>query len=96
MKTLEESRKRIDEIDNEIIKLYEERMHVVKDVINYKLMNNIAILDSNRESKMLKNNLNKIKDNDLKCYYIDVLKGFLIASKDMQKDILDSYNNKDK
>ena len=89
MNKLEECRKEIDEIDTKIIELYEKRMSVVKDVIEYKIENGIPVLDSNRESKMLENNLKKIKNDSYKEYYENVLKGFLTASKDMQKDILD-------
>ena len=37
MNKLEECRKRIDDIDSKIIKLFEERMDVVKEVTSYKL-----------------------------------------------------------
>ncbi len=90
MKTLEESRILIDEIDNKIIELYEKRMQVVKDVIEYKIENNIPILDANRESSMLSKNLKKINNEEFKKYYEDVLKGYLKASKAMQQDILNS------
>ena len=64
MKTeLEIYRDKIDEIDTKIIELYEARMEVVKNVIDYKIKNNIPILDSSRESKMLDKNLSKIKNN---------------------------------
>ena len=88
MNKLEECRNKIDEIDTEIIKLYEARMAIVKEVIEYKIENNIPVLDSNRESSMLDKNLNKIKNEDFKSYYEYVLKGFLTSSKEMQKDIL--------
>ncbi len=90
MKTLEESRILIDEIDTKIIELYEKRMQVVKDVIEYKIENNIPILDANRESSMLSKNLKKINNEEFKKYYEDVLKGYLKASKAMQQDILNS------
>ena len=35
MNKLEECRKRIDDIDSKIIKLFEERMDVVKEVTSY-------------------------------------------------------------
>lgn len=92
MTELEKYRQLIDEIDTKIINLYEERMEVVKKVIQYKLDNNIAITDSNREDLMLKNNLNKIKNNEFKKYYSKVLNGYLTASKSMQEDI--KNNNK--
>lgn len=88
MTELEIYRDKIDEIDTEIIKLYEKRMEIVKGVINYKIENNIPILDSNRETAMLEKNLKKIGIEEFKKYYIDVLQGFLKASKEMQADFL--------
>ena len=63
-------------------------MDVVKEVIEYKIENNIPITDSNRELSMLENNLKKIKNEEYKKYYKDVLEGFLKASKKMQEDII--------
>ena len=91
MKKLDNCRVLIDNIDNLIIELYEKRMDVVKEVIKYKIENNIPITDSNRELSMLENNLKKIKNEEYKKYYKDVLEGFLKASKKMQEDI---QNNK--
>lgn len=94
MSKLDEARVKIDGIDSKIIELFEERMSTVIDVINYKIENNIPVLDSSRESAMLDKNLKKIKNKDYKKYYQSVLEGFLKASKDMQKDILDNYSKK--
>jgi len=88
MTELELLRKEIDEIDSEIIKLYEKRMSVVKSVIKYKVENNIPVLDKSREGSMLEKNLKKIENEDYKKYYQDVLNGYLKASKDMQNDLL--------
>lgn len=49
MKDLQESRKEIDDIDNEIVKLFERRMDVCKDVAEYKLSTGKAVLDRQRE-----------------------------------------------
>ncbi len=92
MNKLEVCREKIDSIDTKIIELYEQRMEVVKDVIKYKIENNIAVLDASRESLMLEKNLAKINNNDLKRYYEDVLKGYLSASKKLQEDILKANN----
>ena len=88
MKKLEICRDLIDSIDSQIIELYEKRMEVVKDVIEYKIENDLPIYDQNRESLMLEKNLSKIKNEEYKKYYSDVLNGFLKASKEYQKDIL--------
>jgi monofunctional chorismate mutase len=90
MDKLIELRNKIDELDTKIISLYEERMKVVIEVIQYKIENNIPILDNSREAIMLEKNLNKIKDPKFKKYYKDVLDGYLKASKEMQKDILET------
>lgn len=88
MDELEKLRLEIDAIDTEIIKLYEKRMDVVKSVLNYKVKNSIPVLDKNREGSMLEKNLNKIKEEEYKKYYENVLNGYLKASKEMQNDLL--------
>ena len=60
MKDLSKARDEIDNIDTQIIKLFEQRMDIVKDVANYKIENNLPVLDSSRENIMLEKNLKKI------------------------------------
>ena len=83
-----DARNKIDEIDSKIIELYIQRMDTVKKVIEYKIENNIPVLDSSREASMLEKNLSKIDKEEYKKYYESILLGFLKASKDMQNDIL--------
>lgn len=87
MKDLIKAREEIDLIDTEIIRLFEKRMDIVKDVAIYKIANKLSVLDSSRENAMLEKNINKIKNEEYKKYYEKVLKGFLEASKDMQKEL---------
>ena len=49
MKDLLESRKEIDEIDDSIIRLFEKRMEVCKNVAEYKLRTGKPVLDRHRE-----------------------------------------------
>ena len=60
MKDLSKARDEIDNIDTQTIKLFEQRMYIVKDVANYKIENNLPVLDSSRENMMLEKNLKKI------------------------------------
>lgn len=90
MSKLDDARVIIDEIDTEIIKLFEKRMDTVKQVVEYKFENNMPVLDSSREAVMLEKNLKKITNQEYKKYYQDVLEGFLKSSKKMQQDMLDS------
>ena len=88
MDKLLKCRKQIDKIDSKIIKLYEKRMNVVKQVTEYKLEHDMPVLDSSREAKMLEKNLAKIKCEEFKEFYPSVLTGYLSASKAMQSKII--------
>ena len=66
MDKLTECRMKIDEIDSQIIELFEARMDVVKEVTSYKINNNKPVLDSSREAIMLDKNLKKIKNEEYK------------------------------
>ena len=46
---LKECRDKIDALDRELLRLFEERMHIVKDVADIKKANGIGICDSSRE-----------------------------------------------
>ena len=55
---LNEIREKIDLIDNQLVKLYTERMALCAEVAEYKRANNIPVLDTERERKLL----NKVAD----------------------------------
>ena len=57
MNKLEQARAQIDAIDREMAKLYEARLDAVKDVIAYKIENDLPILDSGREQVVMEKNL---------------------------------------
>lgn len=50
---LEESRKRIDDIDDSLIKLFEERMEIVSDIAAYKKENDMPIFHRGRERDII-------------------------------------------
>ena len=49
MKDLNECRKRIDEIDDTLIALFEERMEIATSVADYKIKNNLPIFNKERK-----------------------------------------------
>ena len=53
MKSLEEYRKQIDEIDRKLIALFEERMQVSGGIAAYKRAHALPILDQKREEQKL-------------------------------------------
>lgn len=56
---LEDCRKEIDNIDQEIVKLFVRRMNVAKEVAQYKKANGKAVYDAERERKLLE----KVEEN---------------------------------
>ena len=54
MTDLSELREQIDEIDQEIVRLFEERMDICKQVAEYKIANGKKVLDRGREVEKLK------------------------------------------
>lgn len=93
MEKLQICRDLIDSIDNSIIELYEKRMDVIKEITKYKIEKGLPVLDQNREDSMLKKNIEKIKNEEYKKYYKDVLDGYLKASKKMQEEIMEIYRS---
>ena len=93
MEKLEICRDLIDSIDNSIIELYEKRMDIIKEITKYKIEKGLPVLDQNREDSMLKKNIAKIKNEEYKKYYKDVLDGYLKASKKMQEEIMEIYRS---
>lgn len=55
LETLEELRKRLDEIDNQIVNLYEQRMEICAHVGEYKIQTGKKVLDRQREKEKLEN-----------------------------------------
>jgi len=51
--TLETLREKIDKIDNDLIRLFEERMNVVTEIAAFKKSNSLPVLDNKREAAKL-------------------------------------------
>lgn len=92
MKDLKQCREQLDSIDLEIIKLFEKRMSIIKDVALYKKENDLPILDETREEMMLQKNLKNLNNAELKEYYKAILETYLDVSKKYQIEII--TNNK--
>ncbi len=88
MNKLERARLEINRIDKEMARLFQERMKAVEGVIEYKLENNMEILDSNREKEVIEKNLLLIEEKKYEKYYLDFIKNMMRISKEYQKDIL--------
>ncbi len=88
MKDLQESRKEIDWIDDEIIKLFERRMEVCKDVAAYKLNTGKPVLDRKRELDKLKVLREKASDSFYAHGVEELFEQIMAMSRKMQYKLL--------
>lgn len=85
MNKLENARKNINEIDEKMADLFEQRMNAVVDVISYKMDNNMDIFDSSREDFVIDKNSKYIKNEVYLPYYQEFIKYVMDNSKKYQK-----------
>lgn len=85
---LEEYRKQIDKIDDEIINLIEKRLDIVLKVGKYKKDNGIEVLDIKREKIILEKIKAKVKKEEYVENIIKIYVKIMEESKKKQKDII--------
>ena len=88
MNELENLREKIDAIDNEMIALFEKRMNVVNDIAEYKIKNNLPILNQNREDIVISKVKSIVKNNEYTDSAIDFIKDIMEISKKFQQKII--------
>lgn len=88
MNKLEEAREIINEVDKEIVSLFERRMAAVKMVYEYKKENHMEILDSSREASVIEKNKALLTNASLEEYYVEFLKEMMNISKQYQSDLM--------
>ena len=88
MNELENLRERIDTIDKELIALFEERMNIVNDIAEYKIKNNLPILNQNREDIVISKVKAIVKNNDYTDSAIDFIKDIMEISKKFQQKLI--------
>ena len=87
-----ESRKRIDEIDNDLVNLIGERTSLAKDIVSAKIYLGMEIYDKSREdevhAKVSKLAQEKNIDDDI---LSDIMNMLTILSKNKQREILEEW-----
>lgn len=84
---IEEYRKKIDEIDEQLIKLLEERLDISVKIGEYKKKNNLDVLDKKREELVIEKNLSRVENKDYRKLVEDFTKNLMDISKKLQKMI---------
>lgn len=88
MKTLEQSRKVINEIDRKMADLFRKRMEEVREVAAYKQEHGIPIFDPEREKTVLNRNTDTYLDDDTRDLYAAFLQNTMDLSKQYQHRLI--------
>lgn len=83
--TIEQLRNKIDAIDAKMIQLFESRMEIVKDIGELKKMNQLNVLDQNREAQVMSKVVSRVQNKALEPYAIQLFETLMRVSKDYQK-----------
>ncbi|MCK9478997.1 MAG: chorismate mutase [Firmicutes bacterium] len=81
---IEKLRKEIDATDFEIVRLFEKRMQISKEIGAYKKANDLPLFDKKREDALFKSRVNMLSDKQLKSYLTPLLKTLVELSKSYQ------------
>ena len=88
MKTLEESRAALDAVDREIVRLFEQRMAISRDVAAYKIANGLPVLDRSREEQVLASRAAMLTDPEWEGSVRALFEGIMALSRAEQEKLL--------
>lgn len=82
---LSKDRQRIDEIDEQIVSLLEERYDCVSNIARIKKENNIPVFDTTREEAVLEKIRQMVSNDDYSESIVETFNQIMMVSKDYQK-----------
>ena len=90
MNQLEEGRAVIDRVDQEFVKLFEERFAAVEQIADYKLEHDLAVLDAARETAIIEKRTQEVAE-PLRPYFMEWYREMLKQSREYHKKRIESY-----
>ena len=94
MTLLDEKRLEINDIDTQLVHLFEQRMHAVESIIQYKLEHQLPILDTGREAQNILRTKALLHDSCLSDYFESCYRYTMQVSKEYQKEIKEKHHQK--
>lgn len=85
---LETLRDEIDTIDEQLVKLFVERMEIVRGVAKYKIENDLPIFHPEREKKVIEKAVHRAPE-EMKEYVEDFFNDVMKTSKKMQEKLIE-------
>lgn len=88
MDLLSQAREIINEVDEEMAKLFVRRMQAAEMVAEYKKEHGMPILDPVREEQVVQRNANRIEDEEMRSYYVPFIRRNMEISRSYQQKLL--------
>lgn len=85
---LNEAREKINKIDAEMAKLFEQRMEAVKEVAEYKSSRGLPVEDLEREQSLIESMSGNISDEKVRPFYVSFLQSTMDISKNWQHSLI--------
>lgn len=88
MENIEEIRKRINGIDEQLASLFERRMAESRKVAEFKMERGLPVLDPVREAEVIKKNAALVEDDTVREYFINFENSLMSLSRDYQQKLM--------
>ena len=88
MENLDEIRERINQIDDQMVRLFEERMKAAERVAEFKKERSLPIKDEAREKIVIEKGCEKIQNEEIKPYYVDFQRSVMDISCAYQSKLM--------
>ena len=88
MDSLNNARKKINEIDEKMAELFVERMNAVGEIAEYKKSHGLTIFDKAREEEVIRRNSAIVEDTLLREYYVNFLQNNMAVSRAWQERLI--------
>ncbi|WP_066622101.1 chorismate mutase [Clostridium magnum] len=85
-------REKIDKVDKELVKLFQERMELACKVAEYKKNNSMEILNIEREEQVIKKQLRNLEDKSIAEETEAFFRNVMSISRSLQRKIIDDNN----
>ena len=88
MLDISQLRDEIDNIDQEIVSLFEKRMDVAVKVAKYKMERNLPIFNGKREAEVIEKNIKRLNNKQYKEYAEKFFNDLMATSRLLQHNII--------
>ena len=87
-----ECRREIDNIDEELVKLFEKRMNIAINVAKYKIENNMTIFNEVREIEVIKKNVARLSNKKYSKLTESFFNNLMTLSRSLQEEVFEESN----